>query len=262
MSIEWTGLGTIATGLRAHDVKHDNYKINIDWDTQYFDIIVTEDFNCLNGSMNINFANLDDIIIGGNQYFINLQVLKNIMTISIYDPSSENPSYSFERNYPFTIRLAKEGIYVLHGSTSHLIMERDYDLEAIAIYYNEDGLDNDPVNGYENGDYDVAFDLVVSERSNEEPDNNELIQGDINEDGTFNDESTTVVRTKYIDISDKKSIQVKVLTDNIYISACYLYNANKELVKVIEIPADKKRKFGVNLQELIAQIIEDEGGDQ
>ena len=26
MSIEWTGLGTIATGLRAHDVEHDNYK--------------------------------------------------------------------------------------------------------------------------------------------------------------------------------------------------------------------------------------------
>ena len=83
-----------------------------------------------------------------------------------------------------------------------------------------------------------------------------------NEDGTFNDESTTAVRTKYIDISGKKHIQVNVLTDNVYISACYLYNANKELVKVIEIPADKKRKFGVNLQELIAQIIEDEGGDQ
>ena len=135
-------------------------------------------------------------------------------------------------------------------------MERDYDLDT--IYFNEDGRDNDPMANVENGDYDVAFDLVVNER----PNNNELVQGDINEDGTFNDESTTVVRTKYIDISDKKSIQVTVLTDNVYISACYLYNANKELVKVIEIPADKKRKFGVNLQELIAQIIEDEGGDQ
>ena len=110
----------------------------------------------------------------------------------------------------------------------------------------------------------VTNDLIVTAQYEkiEEPDNNELVQGDINEDGTFNDESTTVVRTKYIDISDKKSIQVNVLTDNVYISACYLYNANKELVKVIEIPADKKRKFGVNLQELIAQIIEDEGSDQ
>ena len=110
----------------------------------------------------------------------------------------------------------------------------------------------------------VTNDLIVTAQYEkiEEPDNNELVQGDINEDGTFNDESTTVVRTKYIDISDKKSIQVNVLTDNVYISACYLYNANKELVKVIEIPANKKRKFGVNLQELIAQIIEDEGSDQ
>ena len=110
----------------------------------------------------------------------------------------------------------------------------------------------------------VTNDLIVTAQYEkiEEPDNNELVQGDINEDGTFNDESTTVVRTKYIDISDKKSIQVNVLTDNVYISACYLYNANKELVKIIEIPADKKRQFGVNLQELIAQIIKDEGSDQ
>ena len=40
------------------------------------------------------------------------------------------------------------------------------------------------------------------------------------------------------------------------------FNANKELVKVIEIPADKKRMFGVNLQELIAQMLNDEGSDQ
>ena len=129
---------------------------------------------------------------------------------------------------------------------------------------------DDPTrDGYVFTGWDIDFsnvtnDLIVTAQYEkiEEPDNNELVQGDINDDGTFNDESTTVVRTKYIDISDKKSIQVNVLTDNVYISACYLYNANKELVKVIEIPADKKRKFGVNLQELIAQIIEDEGSDQ
>ena len=85
------------------------------------------------------------------------------MSITIYDLASESPSYDFELNYPFTIRLAKEGIYVLHGSTSHLIMERNYDLEA--IYFNEDGSDNIPINTYENGDYDIAFDLVVSEHS-------------------------------------------------------------------------------------------------
>ena len=255
--IEWTGIGTVATGLRAHDVEHNNYKINIDWDTQCFDIIVTEDFNHLfdEAFTKINIASLDKIIIGNNIYEPTLFVNNNI-DITIYGPTDETSNYVIERNYPYTIRFAKEGIYVLYGSTSHLIMERDYDLDT--IYFNEDGRDNDPMANVENGDYDVAFDLVVNER----PNNNELVQGDINEDGTFNDESTTVVRTKYIDISDKKSIQVTVLTDNVYISACYLYNANKELVKVIEIPADKKRKFGVNLQELIAQIIEDEGGDQ
>ncbi len=172
--IEWTGLGTVATGLRAHDVEHNNYKINIDWNTQYFDIIVTEDFNYLNGNMDINFASLDNFIIGDNKYTAALQVVNGILDITIYDASNKNPYYNFERNYPFTIRLAKEGIYVLHGSTSHLIMERDYNLEA--IYFNEDGFDNEPMNNHENGDYDIAFDLVVSERPNEEPDNNKLLK--------------------------------------------------------------------------------------
>ena len=261
--IEWTGIGTVATGLRAHDVEHNNYKINLDWDTQYFDIIVTEEFNYKTNSSGtlVNIAHLDDIIIGNNNYAPILFVMDNI-GITIYGSVDEAPSYKFERNYPYTIRFAKEGIYIVHDSVSNLIMERNYELET--IHFNEDGRDNEPLSNTENGDYDIAFDLVISERLEqpEEPDNNELVQGDINEDGTFNDESTTVVRTKYIDISGKKSIQVNILTENVYISACYLYNANKELVKVIEIPADKKRKFGVNLQELIAQIIEDEGSDQ
>lgn len=121
--------------------------------------------------------------------------------------------------------------------------------------------------------WDRTFNSVISDltitaqyekipESSEEPDNNELVQGDINEDGSFNDGVSTIVRAKYIDISDKKSIVFNVLTDNVYISACYLYNVNKELVKVIEIPADKKRIFGVNLQELIVQILNNEGSDQ
>lgn len=101
---------------------------------------------------------------------------------------------------------------------------------------------------------------VVQEES-EESDDNELVQGDILEDGSFNDVATNVVRTKLIDISDKKSIKVNVLTDNIYVSACYLYNDNKELVKVIDLSSDKKRMFGVNLQELIKQVLEDGEGD-
>ena len=176
--------------------------------------------------------------------------------ISIYGPMDEAPNYTIERNYPYTIRLAKEGIYVLYGTTSHLIMERDYDLDT--IYFNEDGRDNKPLSNTENGDYDVAFDLVVSERPNEEPDDNELIQGDINdESGAFEDEVSNVVKTKYIDVSDKKQILVNVLTEDVYILKCYLYNANKELVKIIDISADKKRMFGLDLQKLIEEVMND-----
>ena len=167
--IEWNGIGTVATGLRAHDVEHNNYKINIDWNTQCFDIIVTEDFNYLSGITNINIAYLDEIIIGSNIYNLTLYVNNDDINIIIYGPMDETPNYFIERNYPYTIRFTKEGVYILYGSTSHLIMERDYDLDT--IYFNEDGIDNEPLSGNENGDYDVAFDLAVSEYSGqiEEP---------------------------------------------------------------------------------------------
>lgn len=167
--IEWTGIGTVATGLRAHDVEHNNYKINIDWNTQCFDIIVTEDFNYLSGITKINIAYLDEIIIGSNIYNLTLYVNNDDINITIYGPMDEPPNYFFERNYPYTIRFTKEGVYILYGSTSHLIMERDYDLDT--IYFNEDGIDNESLSGNENGDYDVAFDLAVSEYSGqtEEP---------------------------------------------------------------------------------------------
>ena len=169
--IEWTGIGTVATGLRAHDVEHNNYKINLDWDTQYFDIIVTEEFNYKTNSSGtlINIAYLDDIIIGNNNYVPTLFVMDNIdisiyrsVDEAIYRSVDEAPSYKFERNYPFTIRYATEGIYIVHDSVSNLIMERNYELET--IHFNEDGFDNKPLSNTENGDYDVAFDLVVSER--------------------------------------------------------------------------------------------------
>ena len=92
----------------------------------------------------------------------------------------------------------------------------------------------------------------------EEPDNNELIQGDINDEtGVYEDEVPNVVKTKYIDISDKKQILVNVLTEDVYVLKCYLYNANKELVKIIDISADKKRMFGLDLQKLIEEVMND-----
>jgi len=92
----------------------------------------------------------------------------------------------------------------------------------------------------------------------EEPDNNELIQGDINDStGAFEDEVPNVVKTKYIDISGKKQITVNVLTENVYVLKCYLYNANKELVKIIDISEEKKRMFGIDIQKLIDEVMND-----
>ena len=271
--IEWTGVGTIATNLKAHagndGYSHDSYKINLDWNNESFDIIITGELDRISSYL-FNFGVIGNIKIGDNELYITF----SDGVIAIYHETMDsifdyyNTDYGF---FPFVISFTKNGIYVKSSMSTGEIStpeflpgsENAYELNQ-PIYLIDDGIQNSSVSNQENPKYNITFDLAVSEYSGqtEEPDNNELVQGDITEDGSFNDESTTVVRTKYIDISDKKSIQVNVLTDNVYISACYLYNANKELVKVIEIPADKKRKFGVNLQELIAQIIEDEGSDQ
>ena len=259
--VEWTGVGTVASDLLAYAQPHNNYKINLDWENEYFDVIIKDELNY--DWKNMNIAPIGNIVIGDHSFSLeygdgNYNVYDNKEYIcSSWDVFEEQLSL------PQTLRFTKDGFYLIHENTPYFLIERPYEINQ-PIYIYEDNAVNNNINT----EYDLKFDLVVGElpkeepEEPEEPDNNELVQGDINEDGTFNDESTTVVRTKYIDISDKKSIQVTVLTDNVYISACYLYNANKELVKVIEIPADKKRQFGVNLQELIAQIIKDEGGDQ
>ena len=252
--IEWTGIGTVASDLFAYAENHSNYKINLDWENECFDVIVKED-------LNYDFRYMTNAEIGNfvvedrtfSIYFTDYYFL-------VFDGENEICYSEEQLALPVTVRFTKNKIQILDvNNTIVASSEEAFELSQ-PIYLYEDYR----VIESTNNKFDLKFDLMVSEYSvePEEPDNNELVQGDINEDGTFNDESTTVVRTKYIDISGKKSIQVNVLTENVYISACYLYNANKELVKVIEIPADKKRKFGVNLQELIAQIIEDEGSDQ
>lgn len=108
-----------------------------------------------------------------------------------------------------------------------------------------------------------AYLYIVDNSSGEpeEPDYNELIQGGINDEtGSFEDETANVVKTNFIDISDKKQIMVQVLTENVYIAKCYLYNANKELVKILDISVDKKHMFGIDLQKLIEEVIND--GDE
>ena len=155
-------------------------------------------------------------------------------------------------SYPI-IRFNKDGIYLISENEALLIAESIYETDQPIYVYEDNESDY-------NNEYDLKFNLVVSEYSGqpEEPDNNELVQGDINdESGVYEDEVSNVVKTKYIDISDKKQILVNVLTEDVYILKCYLYNANKELVKVIDISADKKRMFGLDLQKLIEEVMND-----
>ena len=246
--IEWTGLGTVATELRARGENHDNYKINLDWENECFDIVIVESVNYNPMIMNPPVS-IGDIVIGENKYCIT----DDEGFYSLY--LNDNTIYESEEqalSYPI-IRFNKDGIYLISENEALLIAESIYETDQPIYVYEDNESDY-------NNEYDLKFNLVVSEYSGqpEEPDNNELVQGDINdESGVYEDEVSNVVKTKYIDISDKKQILVNVLTEDVYILKCYLYNANKELVKVIDISADKKRMFGLDLQKLIEEVMND-----
>ena len=254
------------------------YDTDVSFETSYYSIYTAYgQLDIIKGkTVKLGVSSIDpNICIEMGKYIIDNSTLEVI--ISVGDNESYNLSIKPMHSGYITGSIKGAYLYIIDDLpeiTTYTVIFKDWDGTTLKTQNVEDGASatapDDPTrDGYVFTGWDIDFsnvtnDLIVTAQYEkiEEPDNNELVQGDINEDGTFNDESTTAVRTKYINISNKKSIQVNVLTDNVYISACYLYNANKELVKVIEIPADKKRKFGVNLYELIAQIIEDEGSDQ
>ena len=269
----------------AYEEEHEAYLENIkeydtdvSFETSYYSIYTAYgQLDIIKGkTVKLGVSSIDpNICIEMGEYRIDNSTLEVI--ISVGDNESYNLSIKPMHSGYITGSIKGAYLYIIDDLpeiTTYTVIFKDWDGTTLKTQNVEDGASatapDDPTrDGYVFTGWDIDFsnvtnDLIVTAQYEkiEEPDNNELVQGDINEDGTFNDESTTAVRTKYINISNKKSIQVNVLTDNVYISACYLYNANKELVKVIEIPADKKRKFGVNLYELIAQIIEDEGSDQ
>jgi surface protein len=396
--IEWTGIGTVATGLLGRGENHDNYKINLDWENECFDIVIVEGINYNPMIMNPP-AYIGDIVIGENKYYITDD--EGYYSLSLND----NEIYVSEEqvsSYPI-IRFNKDGIYLIFENESLLIAESIYETNQPIYVYEDNESDykneydlkfnlvvseysgqteepdlTEPVNGYiaknlvsygdwsytfnvdwdtqyldievlnyeyglfganyyykiSNNSYDVDYShesadsftihgievesdqsdidiiryskvdgvciitsngtQIIPENSfandnkmtvkasvitewlndedgfmtfnikitditaSEEPDNNELIQGDINdESGAFEDEVLNVVKTKYIDISNKKQILVNVLTEDVYVLKCYLYNANKELVKIIDISADKKRMFGLDLQKLIEEVMND-----
>ena len=241
--IEWTGVGTVATGLNS-GIKHGNYKINLDWDNEYFDIILQDYTYTGNGDLETNVCN---IRINNNTYeyyFYEGCIALCQGSINVY----EWEPYVL----PITLRFTKDGIYCLYEEENVKIGEIEYNNDDVIYILEDDEYDTD---------FSMNFDLVVGELPNEEPeepDNNELIQGGINdESGAFENEVPNIVKTNYIDISDKKQILVNVLTEDVYILKCYLYNANKELVKIIDISADKKRMFGLDLQKLIEEVMND-----
>lgn len=241
--IEWTGLGTVVTGLNS-GIKHSNYKINLDWDNEYFDIILQNYTYTGNGVVAANVCNVQINNNTYEYYFSEGSIALRQGPINVYEWT---PNV-----IPHTLRFAKDGIYCLYEEENVKIGEVEYNNDDVIYILEDDEYDTD---------FSMNFDLVVGELPNEEPeepDNNELIQGGINnESGAFENEVPNIVKTNYIDISDKKQILVNVLTEDVYILKCYLYNANKELVKIIDISADKKRMFGLDLQKLIEEVMND-----
>ena len=245
--IEWTGLGTVATNLSTKD--NWTYKLNIDWDTQYIEInnIVTN-VEVFSYGADVLYMNNEYDFTTGDLFYCDEMGMLVINSDKIGDPSE---FYSSK----FSIKISKNDGLVFNSNFDDSIYEiKNYHLIENSPVLYLSSLVRTSGNSYST----IGEIKVVALEEPEEPDNNDLIQGDINdESGTFEDEVSNVVKTKYIDVSDKKQILVNVLTEDVYILKCYLYNANKELVKVIDISADKKRMFGLDLQKLIEEVMND-----
>lgn len=223
-----------------------SYTFNVDWDTQYLDIEV------------LGYK----IGLFATNYYYEL------------NNNSCNEDYSHESADNFTIHDVE-----VESDPGDIDIIRYSKVDGVCII-TSNGTQIIPGNSFANdtkttieadistellGENDgfMTFNIKITDitPSEEEPDNNELIQGGINDEtGSFEDETANVVKTNFIDISDKKQIMVQVLTENVYIAKCYLYNANKELVKILDISVDKKRMFGLDLQKLIDEVIND--GDE
>ena len=219
-----------------------SYTFNVDWDTKYLDIEV----------LNYEYG------LFGTNYYYNI------------NNNSYNGEYSHESADNFTIH----GVEV-ESDRNDIDIIRYSKVDGVCII-TSNGTQIIPGNSFANDnkmtvkadiitewfkeeDGFMTFNIKITDITpSEEPDNNELVQGDINDEtGVYEDEVPNVVKTKYIDITDKKQILVNVLTEDVYILKCYLYNANKELVKIIDISADKKRMLGLDLQKLIEEVMND-----
>ena len=178
--IEWSGLGTIATNLKAHagndDYFHDTYKVNLDWNNESFDIVITGELN-RDDFYITNPARIGDIFVGECE----LSIWFYDGDVIIYsDNYSEGFNYtkSGDLKFPYTISLTKNGIYIKEASvetTPVLISESKnaYEInQPISII--DDRITNAALTysaANENPNYNLIFDLAVSEYSGqtEEP---------------------------------------------------------------------------------------------
>ena len=241
--IEWTGIGTVVTNLSTEDDW--TYKLNIDWDTQYVEI------NNIVAGISA-FSHGADVLYLNNEYDLSTGDLISCDETCMLIIDSKNDYGIDFWTEEFSIKISKDNGFTLSDdSNGESFTIENYPLieDSSTLYLSSLVCSNDG--------YSTIGEIKVVAIESEEPDNNELIQGGINdESGAFEDETTNVVKTNYIDVSDKKQIIVNVLTDDVYIVKCYLYNANKELVKIIDISADKKRMFGLDLQKLIEEVMD------
>ena len=176
---EWTGLGTVATGLHSHGtidngLAHGDYKINLDWQNECFDVVIQDVLNY--DFRYMSMAEIGEIRIGSTVcsiavnesfdiyiYINNVDITQNEVLEDIY----------FE--FPTTVRFTKDGIYLIgvagNYDTNELsdvkfYLETSFDTSE-PIYFYEDYVYN-PGN-HTNKDFEVLFDLVVNELPKEEP---------------------------------------------------------------------------------------------
>ena len=137
----------IASGLSS-DIDHQSYEINIDWDNQYFDIILTSE-----SGLTFDDVKLGSVQIGSSYYAIN------------YEPGQAScyigSNYFVLDEYsscPITIRFLKSNISIIKD-----------DVEIQTGYYDNDHVPTTPIYFIDstvvNNEYKITFDLVLGDLS-------------------------------------------------------------------------------------------------
>lgn len=154
--IEWSGIGTVATNLYTNNDPDDckTYKINIDWDKECLDILVKDNISTYAAAL--PETNLVIVKIGEKEYSFAFSdgavIFGDYITPDIvYDMYGGMP-------VPFTLRLKKEGVYIIFNDTNGeeieaFAAERNYVLTE-PIYITEDPDTSNSLEFY--------YDIIVS----------------------------------------------------------------------------------------------------